>query len=888
VSSSVSHDHAPPATGGGCGGWLWLARRLLSYRVRRHALSTLLSSLIVALSVAVGLAVHYSSKASISSFERSAQSLIGSGNAVSLRSDRGFLEESVLTGWYRYLANEFHTLAIIERDGALFSPQTGRCEGVKFFAVDPLELATRRALSQGANGNVPGSTGARATGSAAASWQSREVLLSPDLQKRCGLQAGQNLQLSILGSTQPHTTLRATFDPKVSLPVRSAMLEISLLQDLLASPGRIDYLLLSPRTPLPAPASALESTTTTSLPKEMLGHLGLRLESQRDRSLQIERLLAAYQLNISAMVLMTLFVAVCTIFHSAQLSMLDLREQIAVLRTLGVSRWFIFYGLSLESLLIGGIGAIVGIPASGLLLPALSQLVWGSAIALYGADAGSLSNAALSPTGLSAFWSSTSVITLLLVLTASFLGGVLPAWRASLEVPSLVARRWEQPAATSWFGRGARAIACSALLASLLAAAIFFQSLSLSYVAAFLAVLSIVVLAPHASQLCTSVGSILGMRLGGVPFFVALSNLRASAALSSFAVAASATAIALLSALGIMVFSFRQSLEEWVNYTVRADLFINSRNLGEALPATVLSASSQQVGVEAVLRSHVLEGDCGGRRTPILGTDFLEHPRARSYRVISGKIEPAELAAGTQMLLSESAARKLGLEVGSAIQVQSRAVTIAAIVKDFADERGLCILSLPVFQQLFETQEISTLALYIAPQALADVEQKLRMLLPVEQLDIRRNQELRASIFTIFDETFAITSLMKAALFLITMAGAFSSLLQLAWGRRQELLTLHTLGVKKQEIAAALSIEFVQLACAASILGLPFGVLISYILVGLINPLSFGWTLNWTLRWQDTALPLLAVFCVLAVLAPLLLFLNLSKNLYARMPAHDE
>jgi putative ABC transport system permease protein len=80
---------------------------------------------------------------------------------------------------------------------------------------------------------------------------------------------------------------------------------------------------------------------------------------------------------------------------------------------------------------------------------------------------------------------------------------------------------------------------------------------------------------------------------------------------------------------------------------------------------------------------------------------------------------------------------------------------------------------------------------------------------------------------------------------LVGLFGLSSSLGAIVLARRREFGVLRHLGMTRKEIGTMLAAEGALLALAGAFAGLVLGAAISLVLVHVVNPQSFGWSMDW-------------------------------------------
>ena len=96
----------------------------------------------------------------------------------------------------------------------------------------------------------------------------------------------------------------------------------------------------------------------------------------------------------------------------------------------------------------------------------------------------------------------------------------------------------------------------------------------------------------------------------------------------------------------------------------------------------------------------------------------------------------------------------------------------------------------------------------------------------------------------IFDQTFAVTSVLRAIAVFVAIAGVVLSLTTLIIERQREIAVLRSQGASPGQIKGLVFTEAALLGFFASLIGTACGVAMSMILTWVINKAFFGWTIE--------------------------------------------
>ena len=137
-----------------------------------------------------------------------------------------------------------------------------------------------------------------------------------------------------------------------------------------------------------------------------------------------------------------------------------------------------------------------------------------------------------------------------------------------------------------------------------------------------------------------------------------------------------------------------------------------------------------------------------------------------------------------------------------------------------------------------------------------------------ENLDMISGYELRASILKVFDETFAITTILLLIALIIAALGIATTLTVLVLERSRQLNTLFAVGASYGQIRSMIFWEAAFMVFVGEFAGLACGFILSQLLVHVINRQSFGWTFMFGVDWATLgmSLPLIMLTALAAAL----------------------
>jgi putative ABC transport system permease protein len=814
---------------------------------------TLTTSLGVALGVAVVIAIQLTNHSSVRGFETALETVAGKA-AVEIVGVGG-IDESVLPDllWLRAIGA---SSPVIEGEMALVQGQgqtVRRAEALRVLGVDILRDLTLRQYMIGAAATSEGTIEADADG-AITPQRFLELLTSPQsvvitekLARRRGYTLGSEIQLMAGDRVNTYVVRGLLKDegPARVMDGSFVLMDIAAAQLAFARLGRIDRIDVElPGSPDSATIDAIVERVGAQLPA------GLSAQRPSRRGQQVERMLAAFHTNLTAMSWVALVVGLFLVYNTVTISVIARRDEIGTLRALGVTRGQVF-GLFLgEAAVLGLAGSALGIVLARVLADFAVGLTSATVSTLY------IATAAATP----ALTANLVALAFAIGFPLALLAAWLPAREASRVTPTAAMRGHDQLTSRVRLG-----VSTLALAAFVLAAAGGLALLGpvdgrplFGYVSSFLTIIGTALCVPAVVYGLARLLRTPLRRVLGVEGLLAHANLSAAIPRLSISIAALAVALSMTVAVVVMIGSFRDTVVYWVGQTLQADLFI-----GPGMRPTVGSEQTMSPAVIEAVRAHPdVEALDSARNLDYVYQDNLVLLGAGSFDVVLSRgallfKEPSNARDALRqampheaVIVSEAFASKYGTRPGDVLTLDTpagpRPFPVAAVYYDYAVERGVIIMDHRTMTKYFGEMAPSGLAAYL--RAGADPEQVRAELL--ESLDeghrafIYTNSALRTEVLRIFDSTFAITYALEIIAVIVAMLGVAATLFTLVVERQRELTMLRLVGALRSQVRRAVVIEAALIGGVSQAIGLVMGLALAVILVYVINVQSFGWTIQ--------------------------------------------
>jgi putative ABC transport system permease protein len=574
-------------------------------------------------------------------------------------------------------------------------------------------------------------------------------------------------------------------------------------------------------------------------------------------SAPIERgaqLLGAYRFNIFVMTLITLLVCGILISQATQIAVYGVVRELAIVRTLGVSQRECLMMVVAEATVISFVGSLIGVTVAaplvvwvaGFLTSTASEIynvslqtgsgatAWGTLVALLAMTllgAGSACIGARSVAGIAPYRGTRREYRAVRPLQASVV--VVASMLASSTLGGLVLLLVLQPTASVAYG---------------------VVGVVLVWAAAFVTLLLHIV--PHVAW---GVRRYLAVRL-------ARGTLQTSARSFVLSGVAATVAISLLVGLALMVGSFRETLARWSAVRLAGDIFVSSAVSGAGnegrLPPQLVGQIAELPGVKRVIPYFETAARIGDWSLVVGGVDLHIQCERRVYSFISGQCLPPQTPWSGQAIASESAARKLGIQMGSEVTIDGGRFTVRGTFQEFGTEQPLIVVDRRDFESRYRDHHPETITVDLHNvEDLVSTQAQVQGLAPVTTT-VRDQRELLALVETLFNRTFRVTDSVRAIVFVMALLGLLSTTAQYIWERRRELRVAYVVGVSRRQLVAALTIEAVVVAGLAAVGGTIAGVMIGWCLTSYVNPLVFGWSLSFSVSLWPIGEAFFFVVCV--------------------------
>ncbi len=846
-------------------GLLW--RSGIRYHFRRPWLYVL-SVVGIALGVAVVISIDLANSSAEKAFRMSAESVTGAATHQ-IYGAGSRLDEEV----YRTLRTEtgFRKSApVVEGHASTTDP----IRSFQVLGIDPLaEEPFRSFSSQQAGIDLSTFMSGQITGFLSETTaEALQVAPGDTLDLTAG---GNHFPMQIAGLIQPEDEYsRQALENLIIVDISTAQKLFGMDEYL----SRIDLILPEDGTGLPehitralsesSPTQAGSATDPARLLEASLPD-GVSVVRSGSRTETVAQMTRAFELNLQALSMLALLVGMFLIYNTITFTVVQRRPLIGRLRALGATRGEIQRMILGEALFIGIPGTILGMTGGILLAQFLLQYVTQTINDLYFVV--SVQQVTIAPL--------TLIKGFFLGIGATLLASLWPAREASRAPVRIVLQRSEKDARLR---RNTPVLSLIGLLFIMMGIGFLFlpgETIISGYVSLLHIIIGFSLLTPLLITMMASLLRPVAGLLFGLPGKMAVRGVVTDLGRTSVATSALVIAVAAAIGVGLMVDSFRVTVDSWLESQLQADIYIQSpgfstRGLDSGLDPELIALLRNAPGVSgshSVQRTEI-QTNQGLDRLTVVETD-REAVQSYNFRERSPGLwdrfdnEPVILA-------TESYAFNNDVSVGDTITINTdrgeHNFAIAGIYYDYSSDTGLLTMSRTVYDRFFDSKVISGLALY------TDADTDIETLIPdlrersagIQNVIIQSNQGLREASMEIFDRTFTVTIVMRFLAVLVAFIGVLSALMALQFERSREMAVLRANGLTPGQLWGLVTGQTGVIGFMAGLLSIPLGIVMAAILVYVINLRSFGWTLQFQIT-PEMLIQAMLVAVTAAILAGL-------------------
>ena len=792
---------------------LWSGRLALGWLIsgewRFHPARFVMTAVAIAVGVALGFAVHLVNGSALASFDGAMREINGAAD-VSVRATSPLGVDERLYPRVALAAGVADASPVVRLDARIGAAR------LTLLGVDVVRAAAVTPSLAGIRPRGPD------TGNDAA-FDETALFLSRAAMMRARVPVGAQVVVVANGHSVPFRVVGTL--PAAGDSAAIGVIDIAAAQWRFGRLGRIDRLDLS-LSDRPAAEAALSEL----LPPDAL------LSTAEAQEAQGDALSRAYRVNLDMLALVALLTGGFLVYSAQSLSVVRRQRAFALLRALGMPRGGVVAAIVVEGLAIGVVGASVGL-ATGYGM-AWAALHWFGGDLGAGYFGGGTARIVFQPVAAVGFFG--------LGLLAACLGSALPARIAARAAPAAALKNAgdviDPRHPVAWWPAAALLVAGTA--ASLLPAVDGLPLFGFAGMALMLA--GGVAGVPWFAR--TLLSPLARRSHGRVPRMIAIRHLRGAPGAAATALCGIVASTALMIAMATMVTSFRSAVDDWLGQVLGADLYMRATPGASFDPAT-RALLGRTPGIASLAFSRRLPLTIAADR-PTLSLIARTERGGRDPLLVQIARAPPLPKDALPIWVSEPAQRLYGWDPGERIVLPIAGRTsfvVAGVWRDYGRQGGAVLVDEGDYQHLTGDDGRDEVSVRIWPgQDLTRVARDMTARLPAMlrgQVETTLPSTLRRLALTLFDRSFAVTYLLEAVAILVGLAGVAATMSAQTIAREREFGMLRHLGLTRRQLTTMLATEGAIVGLTGALAGIGLGLALAQVLIHVINPQSFNWTM---------------------------------------------
>ena len=568
------------------------------------------------------------------------------------------------------------------------------------------------------------------------------------------------------------------------------------------------------------------------------------LVSTDSQSQSMREMTRAFSINLKALGLLSLLVGMFLIYNTMTFLVMQRRRLIGSLRAIGVTRRQIFIVVIGEAFLLAMIGTLIGIALGIALGQGMLYLISETINAIYfRVDITSLM---ITPLQIGKG--------VLLGIGATLMAVLPPAFEATRFSPVTVLTRSQLESGSRRLIKVAGLISLVLIPVGIVLAFFSGKSINLGLASIFLLLFGFALLTPIFTLFFMRLIERLFGRLLGILGRLPARMVSAEISRTGVAIAALMIAVAATIGMDLMIGSFRQTVAQWLQATLRADLYVSlpgekmtaDKTLAEHRLKERLEELPNVQMLSSVLQTKIIADD---KFTKV--SVFELNAKSKKGFIFKHKVNDGLWSRFEQqhtVFVTEPYAYHHDIRVGQKILLQTAQdklpFEVIGIYADYSGDQGHLAMSRQIFQHYWADLGYSGIGVYAKNGTdLQLLENQLSKLVTAEQ-SVKSDRAIYKASMEMFEQTFTITETLRWLSAAIAFTGVFSALMALQFERTRQLGILRAIGITSRQLTALIVGETGLMGLVAGLFAIPAGFIVAYVLIFVVYQRSFGWTME--------------------------------------------
>jgi len=565
----------------------------------------------------------------------------------------------------------------------------------------------------------------------------------------------------------------------------------------------------------------------------------------------LEHVTKAFRLNLTALSFLALMVGVFLIYNTMSFSVVRRRTTMGLLRSIGVTRSQIMALFISESIFFGLISSFIGL-----------LIGLGLAEILLNITVRTLSDVFINSNAYQIDINPVILLKGMAVGTAAtMIAAIIPVYEATASSSTRVIRLSSAEIAFRKNIGKISAVGGILFISGVLVLYSPYVSVLVSLFALALVTVGMIFQIPIVMAAISN-AIVRGLK-GRIPviLFAGLRSIDGSLSRTAVAVCALSLAVAVTIGIGLMIGSFRTTVEHWLNTALGADIYIstpsiNSGTLNGTINPMLINLIEDHDGISEITKLYTTHLQT---KTGTIQLAVVE----ASSEILKGSLELKEsttnvwetFGSSPSVLISEAYSLRNNLSVGDKITLPTTngpaEFDVIASYRDYSSTLGVVMFHHAIYDLHWQGRETSSIALYLHETQRSDqiINELSELSRPFQNLRIRNSTDLYRTSLDIFERTFELTSVIRAITVVVACIGILSALVAHQMERVKEGIVFRAIGLTPGQLKIFIGSQGVILGIYAGLFAVPLGIVISWFLINVINHRSFGWEMDLTIDW---------------------------------------
>jgi putative ABC transport system permease protein len=575
---------------------------------------------------------------------------------------------------------------------------------------------------------------------------------------------------------------------------------------------------------------------------------GFKIEMPASRSAEMEKMISSFQLMLSAFGLIALFVGIFLVANTVSITVAESRREIGIARALGATARFTVLQIFLESFWMGIAGAILGVELGKLVATKMVSQVSRSLSLQYGVPL-EVSRLEFSPHDF--IWA------VLLGSAAAWIASIWPSRKAS-KIPPAEAMRKSADFAIE---------------------------------------------AQPGAKPFKRLGGLWGKAFG-ITGEMAEGNLLRHPRRTLANILSLVVGLAMTTAVLNVSHSFKQTLLDWFDRVLRADVVVSSYspiphylNFSQPLGEELGHELEAVPGINSIFGLRLIHFDYEGETISIKAFDRPDPKYHYDIFDIDGG-SPSQIgqelfdSKSPVILISSSFERKFHKHLGDTVTLDTPngplETRVIGIMTDFAAPNGVIDLSRELYKKYWKDPLVNVFSVGVKPDVSVETVRREieNRFAESKGLMALSNADMRRSVEKGIDESFQFLGVIELCSLVIALLCLFNTLLISVFERLRELGVLRAIGMSRGQLHSMILQEALIQGVVGSLAGALGGVLLSYFLIRFYLSGALGWSLDFQLSLSSMA-QIAGLAVVTALVAGLYPAFRAARLLIREALAHE-